>query len=177
MQIKVVKRKMDIPEAQTIADGKGGYLGKLVVRNSVSQIDIAYFPYYLIDFSYVVQPGRIGKLIDKNAQRRESKISILTDCTTASSALVEKMPDMEELEVAPDCLKEKLLPENEIVDTAKKLAFRLLRKFIVGSPEIMLAHVEEVYRPFWVAIYGEYKEGNKVRYMPIPADGFKFKRT
>ena len=65
----------------------------------------------------------------------------------------------------------------KIIQTAKRPALRMVRRQIGKTATAEVHSVRSVYRPYYVAFYGEMKMGTKVRYLPIPADGFMIERA
>ena len=68
-------------------------------------------------------------------------------------------------------------PDDEIVQTAKRMAVRMVRRQIGQVPIAELDTMRSIYRPYYVAFYGELKMGERVRYLPIPADGNRVERS
>ncbi len=48
---------------------------------------------------------------------------------------------------------------------------RMVRRHVGRNLSIKPVEERKVYRPFYIAIYGDMVEGTKARYMPIAADG------
>lgn len=99
---------------------------------------------------------------------------MLANRATGSVSWVDSMPEM---------LTLKDVDENEVQISDKdndyltrigtKIALKVVHRHVGGIPENNLLKVENVYRAYWIAFYGDMIEGNKVkvRYMHIAADG------
>ena len=178
MQVATTPQKLSKSDALNIAIKKGGFLGKLIVKQEMTSLDLIYFPYYLIEFKYTVKPISIFRTKKSNINKpKESKINILCDCTTGVAALADSLPNFEVKEVEDKSIKDKLINDDELLKRSKKLAFKLIHKHNVGHPYLESWEIKEIYRPFWVAIYGKFEQGNKIRYLPIQADGHNIQRT
>lgn len=113
--------------------------------------------------------------IDKNNKRAEHSLLMIVNGTSASPSLVDVMPKMVKIEMDDEryerIVQNTDFTDEEILRNAKKMAIRVMHRIVGGMPKIVDIKMRPVYRPFYVAFYGEYVEGNKVRYIPIPADG------
>jgi hypothetical protein len=163
MQVATTPQKLSKSDALNIAIKKGGFLGKLIVKQEIK---------------YTVKPISIFRTKKSNINKpKESKINILCDCTTGVAALADSLPNFEVKEVEDKSIKDKLINDDELLKRSKKLAFKLIHKHNVGHPYLESWEIKEIYRPFWVAIYGKFEQGNKIRYLPIQADGHNIQRT
>ena len=114
-------------------------------------------------------------LLDKTAAVGEHKIMIISNGTSGSPSLVDALPEIVTMEMEEDqherLIQDSAFSEDEMITNAKKLAVRVMHRIVGGIPRVSDITVKTVYRPFYVAFYGDVVEGNKVRYITIPADG------
>ena len=60
---------------------------------------------------------------------------------------------------------------------AKRHALHMVRRQIGKVATAELHSMRSIYRPFYVAFYGKYEMGKRIRYLPIEADGHKVERV
>jgi len=113
--------------------------------------------------------------IDKTKKYGEHSLLLIVNGTSGSPSLVDVMPKMVKIEMTEErydrIVQKTDFTDDEIIRNAKKMAIRVMHRIVGGMPKIKDVTVKSIYRPFYVAFYGEVVEGNKVRYIPIPADG------
>jgi len=96
---------------------------------------------------------------------------MLANGSTGSVAWVENMPDIVTLQdVDETCVQLSDKSDNDLIRRGRKIALKVIHRFAGGIPELEVVRIETVFRPYWVAFYGDVAEGKKVRYKPIPAD-------
>ena len=97
---------------------------------------------------------------------------VIVNCSSGGAAWAEEIPgDEVELTVQAGQVQPGTFSHNELEGRGRKLVMRVLRRRIGGYPDINLANCRSIYRPFYVALYGEAVEGTKIRYLPFAADG------
>ena len=67
--------------------------------------------------------------------------------------------------------------DDKIIATAQRPALRMVRRQVGKVATAELDSMRSFYRPYYIAFYGELKMGERVRYLPIPADGFRVDRA
>ncbi|MBQ1742871.1 MAG: hypothetical protein II045_07260, partial [Oscillospiraceae bacterium] len=83
-----------------------------------------------------------------------------------------------EIEVDDDEAVQKTeFSDEKIIATAKRPALRMVRRQVGKVATAELDSMRSFYRPYYIAFYGELKMGERVRYLPIPADGFRVDRA
>ena len=113
-------------------------------------------------------------ILDKTVTSGEHRILILSNGTSGSPSLIDTLPefmtiDLDE-EQYEDMVQRSDYDDEEMIKNAKKLAVRVMHRMVGGIPRIGGITIKTVYRPFYVAFYGDVINGNKVRYITIPAD-------
>jgi hypothetical protein len=181
VSVKITSSRLSMTEtvAHEIGRKKGGILGRLFVREDMTRLSLLYFPFSIIDFYYEKMEGLWNRMFmrNNNEGHYRRKIAIICDKTTGSTALAEAVPVLETVEVPEDHIQPALFKMDDLLQSAQNLAFRVLRKHVLGAQNIIDFSSIQLYRPYYVAYYGEYVEGNKVRYLPVAADGFGTKRA
>ena len=69
------------------------------------------------------------------------------------------------------------IPEEKLIDEAKRLARRMVKRQVGRDVLLDVLSVRSIYRPYYIAFYGDLVENTKVRYIAIPADGNVIERT
>lgn len=178
--MRVFPRTMSKEEAAGIAQRKGGGLWKLVFQSlPLAKLQLYYFEYKLITLEIVFNKTLIARMLSKDSSEpKKMEMVVLGNGTTGSVAVVDRPPVLDEVEPSVDEeIQYAYCDEEALLSSARKLAVRLLHRMRGGIPSVRSVRVESVFRPHWVAFYGEYSPGRKVRYKVIPADGNKVKRT
>lgn len=178
MKIETSVIKMTESEARKKGEAKSNFIGRLIVRSEMSKLEIVYFPFLLIEFRQECPQEifHIGKRQKDAGNNNVKTITIICDGTTNSTSITDTLPDLEKKEIDEEQIKKRLFTEQDMESAAYKLAFRMTRRFI-GNRKIILNNTREIYRPYYVAWYGDITEGNKARYLPMAADGFDINRT
>jgi hypothetical protein len=124
-------------------------------------------------------PSLFRKLLQSGGEKQLiKKLRVLVNGTTGGVALVTDLPPIEEKDFSEDdWVQNSAFIEEEAVRKAKMLAHKISHRTLGGMHTAEVVDYLPVYRPFWVAFYGEVKEGNRVRYITIPADGGKNSRA
>jgi hypothetical protein len=164
-------------EAESGSAGRGGWLGRIATLNRPpSSVRLYYIEFRLLTLRAIHKPGILNRLLG-HGETKEQRIRLIADGTCGATALAEGLPLVEEVKVDPEQVQESSIPEETFERRACKTALRILRRHVGGFPEISLESVERIYRPYWMCFYGELREGRKVRYVPVPADGCSMRRT
>ena len=66
---------------------------------------------------------------------------------------------------------------DKIVAAAKRHALRMVRRQIGRVAVAEVNSMRSIFRPYYVAFYGKYEMGKRIRYLPIEADGHKVERV
>ena len=170
--------KMTESEAREKGEAKSNFLGRLLVRSELSKLEIVYFPFLLVEFRQEHKQGffRIGRQQKFKEPNSAKSITVICDGTTNIAAVADMLPDLAEIEVDEEQLKELLFTEQDMESAAYKLAFRMTRRFM-GNYNIVMCNTRAIYRPYYIAWYGDITDGKKARYLPFAADGFDTNRV
>ena len=161
-------------EARRIAEQKGGLLGDIIFRNRpMSVLRLHYIEYKLYKLEATYGNTALSKLFDRGGKKaRRMEILILGNGTSGRAVIVDSHPKIITLEdIDEELIQETGYSGSALEANAKKLAMRVMHRLAGGIPYIEVMEEKSIFRPFWVAYYGELITGNKVRYLTIPADG------
>lgn len=182
MKINTYPITVSLDEAHVIAEKKGTPLSKIIMRGKQEyHLKLMYIEYKLIEYALNFKPSAFERLIN-NIFRKESfdaksRIIAIGNGTSGSVAVVADMPDIIAKNVSKEEIQESAFSDDHFIVRGEKTVRKLVRRRTGGFPGMNVLKVTKVFRPFYVAYYGEMIEGNKVRYLPIPADGCSSRRT
>jgi hypothetical protein len=180
MSEAVFKQTMSRQQALKTAQNKGDWLWNIVFYNKpLTELKLMYIEYVLLEMETTAAPSLFQKLQKKESVKSfVKKLRVIVDGTTGGVALVTDMPLIEEkCFTEEDWVQTSSFVEEEAVRKAKMLAHKISHRVLGGMHTAEVTEYKSVYRPYWVAFYGEVKEGNRVRYITIPADGGKNSRA
>ncbi|MDR1378821.1 MAG: hypothetical protein LBJ36_07185 [Synergistaceae bacterium] len=171
--------KISREEAEKLLDRQLGLLGRLIIgRKPPNEIRVIFIENKLITYEITTISWPIIAWFGKNATPRKSKIRVIANGSTSGVAYYDGTGlKISEMEVDDKQVQWSSYSESALVTRGNVLARRILRRRVGGNMILEPLEVKTVFRPYYVAFYGDLKEGNKVRYVPIPADDCVVKRT
>lgn len=121
----------------------------------------------------------MSRILNREYTPVKKKMQILVNGTTGSVALVtDRMLQLEDVDFDENTIFQNAsFDEEEAIKRAKMLAHKITHRAMGGMHEAEIVQYMSIYRPFWVAFYGDYEAGSKVRYITIPADGGRSSRA
>lgn len=173
MDIKSFSIKINKDEAEKIAQTKGGLLWRAVFSNNkLKEIRQHFIEFKLITFEAIHKPTPFDKLVSKKTEIKKQTITLLANGSTGSVSWVDSMPDIILLKNIDSNIVQLSDRDNEyLISRGRRLATKVMHRHIGGVPELEVLKIESVFRPYWIALYGDVIEGKKIRYKPIAADG------
>lgn len=168
MEIQALPTKITESDAMKIAEQRGNIFGRLLLGRKDITLKLIYMESKEIVYRMEEQPifpfhRRVGNT---------SRIRILVEGTRCSPAYLD-----EELQTFPVQISDKNqlqnspFTEEKLVDAGRYLGRRMVRRQSGRNVALEPEQIRSIYRPYYIAFYGEWKEGTKIRYLPIPADG------
>lgn len=184
MEMAVLKQKMGREDALKKANTKGDWLWSILFANKpLSKLELWYFEYQIFEVETVETPSLIQAIRKKKITEENDKpcakiIEVMVNGSTGGVALVNDTLEIEYMDFDPNTnIQNSVFATDETENRAKKLANKIGHRVMGGMHEASILSKRSVYRPYWVAFYGEVKEGSKVRYITIAADGGKNSRA
>lgn len=186
MEYTAFEQKMSKDEAYRLASNKGDWLWHLVFyKYTLAELKMMYIEYVLLELETESTVSILERLRQKvmpvgdgSESQVKKKIQVLVNGTTGGVALVSDHPQITSREITEqDCIQHCSFQREDNIRRAKKLVHKITHRTMGGLHSAELVSYTTVYRPFWVAFYAhgtvgsEIKEGDKVRYITIPADG------
>jgi hypothetical protein len=175
MELYTFPKIMSREEAYKVAKSKGGFIWRMVFSKlPLAKLQLHYIEYKLFKLEATLERPFLLRLISKNHLRLPDRknVLILGNGTTGGAVLVTNHPNIIKLGSVDESLIQHAHIEGEdMLANAKKLAMRVVHRMVGGMPCIEEIEAISIYRPFWVAYYGDLTPGSKARYIMIPADG------
>lgn len=173
MKILALQKQVTEEAAMKIAEKKGGPLGRLFLRNTSIMMKLMYLESKEIIYDMTYEPVPFfGKLLPARPGAQRQKIRIIVEGTRCNPAYLAEELRTITLDIADESLiQESPHPVQKMIEEGKYLARRMVRRQIGRNVCMEAASVRSIYRPYYVAFYGDWQPENKVRYLAIPADG------
>ena len=154
------------------ARGKGGLLGKLIVRESLFQVTLEYKKYYLVYLPYTIE----ARKFPFRKKNMDGRLVVVVDALSGSCGVKEKEIELEQAEgvIFQNGIND--MSESEAATTARDFANRILLRLCRNFPTFGELEIDFFYRPHWMAYYGDPATSAKPRYLPFEADGLTFRR-
>ncbi len=179
MQIEALPRLLDQNKAMELAEKKGNFFGRMLIGKKDITLKLMHIESKEIVYSMTYLPiPLLGRFFDSAQPPRAQKIRILVEGTRCNPAYVGEELHTETIEVCDaDSIQECAFPLQKMIAEGKYLAKRMIRKQAGRHVMLEVETVRSIYRPYYVAFYGDLQLGTKVRYLPIPADGNEIGRV
>lgn len=171
MEIECFPIKMTEEEAIRIAKGGKNPIVRAIYGKKKINLRIMYLESRYITYEMTYKDNVIEKALKKKKIQDKQKIRVMVEATTCSPSYVEddivtEIKDVKENDIQPTYYDDKRLS-----DCGAIMAARMVRRHMGRNLSIKPVEERKVYRPFYIAIYGDMVENTKARYMPIEADG------
>lgn len=166
-------------EAEAVADKKGTFIGRMLLfGRKAKDIRLHYVEYKLITYEIIHAPGLIERAISGKREAKKQRITMIANGSTGGVSWAETLPEILAVkDVNEDIIQLSDKLEDDLIRRGKKIAMRVIHRHVGSIPELKVLSVESIFRPYWVAFYGDVVEGSRVRYLPIVADGCGSHRT
>lgn len=177
MKIKCFPKTMSEEQAMDIARGGGNIVGKALYGNKKVNIKLMYLENRYIEYEMTYSSNMLTKLLKKDEKVKKQKIRAMVEGTRCTASYVPDEINVEIKDVHDDCIQFTEFTNEQIIGKGKDVCRRMVRRQVGSYITMEVEKMESVYRPFYIAFYGDLIQGTKVRYLPIPADGNEVKRT
>lgn len=162
-----------------VARGGGNIFGKALYGQKDITMRLMYLESREVIFKLTYRPAPLMRWLGKKESNLpQQKIRMIVEGTRCTASYSGEPIMTREIEIEDsDAVQKTEFPDSEIVETAKRMAVRMVRRQIGQVPIAELDSMQSIYRPYYVAFYGEMKMGERVRYLPIAADGNRVERA
>lgn len=179
MEIMALPKSMTEEEARKIAEGRGNLLGRFLLRKKEITLKLMYLESkeIIYSLSYDRLPF-LPRISSPASPKKQQKICMLVEGTRCMPAFLDKP-----LQTVPVRLEDESQLQNtefsdqKLIEEGKALARRMVRRQSGRHVSMEPESIRSIYRPCYIAFYGELVHGQKVRYLPIPADGNEIRRA
>ncbi|MEG1164041.1 MAG: hypothetical protein RSE31_04880 [Anaerovoracaceae bacterium] len=174
MDVTILEQKMSREQAMKIALKKGDWFWNLVFHSKpLGELKLLYVEYIIFDIETKSTPGIFHNWRMKSQYIPTKKnVQVLVNGSTGGVSLITDKLNLIEKEFDDSVSYQNTsFSDDEVIIRAKKLVQKITHRTMGGLHEAKIVEYMSIYRPFWVAYYGKMQEGNKVRYITIPADG------
>ena len=175
--IQTLPLVMPEEEAMRIAGGYRNPFVKMMAGKKKINLRLMYLEnrYYIYEITYHKSP--IASLLGKEEVEKRQKIRIMVDATTCSASYTSDPIATVKRETDDLSVQGSYYDDQRLEDCGANMAKRMVRRRVGKQISIRALSMEKVYRPFYIAVYGDMKEGTKARYLPIAADGNEINTT
>jgi len=164
-------------EEDALKRARKGIAG-LYGRNKKVTLRLMWLENRYMEFEMTYQDTVLRKLLRKDKhQEDKQKIRALVEATTCSGAYVPDPIKTVFREVDENAIQATYYSDDRLIHTGRESVRRMVRRHVGRYITAELIEMRKVYRPYYIAIYGDMIEGTKARYLPIPADGNSVERT
>ena len=179
MQSTATPKVMTDAEALRTARQGGNVFGKALYGSGEITLKLMYLESREVILDLYYQPAPIMKILGKGEAPTEpsQKIRMVVEGTRCTASYSEDPIKTQEIDVKEEILQKTEFPDDKIVAAAKRHALRMVRRQIGKVATAELSSMRSIYRPYYVAFYGKYEMGKRIRYLPIEADGHKVERV
>ena len=171
MKIECFPIKIKEEEALRIARGGKNPIMRAMFGKKKINLRIMYLESRYIIYEMTYHDNFLIRSLKKKKEEDKQKIRVMVEATTCTAAYVEDEIVTEEKEVDENSIQPTYYEDKRLRDCGAIMAKRMVRRRVGRNLSIRPLEERKVYRPFYIAIYGEMIEGTKARYMPIAADG------
>lgn len=171
---------MNEENAMKIARGGGNIIGKALYGKGKITLKLMYLESreVILDLYYQPTPLMRWLLKKEEPNRPSQKIRMMVEGTRCGASYAGEDLSTCEIEVEDsDSVQNTEYSNEKIIQAAKRLALRMVRRQIGKIATAEVSSMRSVYRPYYIAFYGDMKLGEKVRYLSIAADGSRVERT
>ncbi len=180
MKITATPKTMSEAEALRVARGGGNVIGKALYGGKDITLKLMYLESREVILDLHYQPAPLMRWLGKGAASGPAvqKIRMIVEGTRCTASYAEDALKTCEIDVKDEnALQKTEYSDEKIFAAAKRPALRMVRRQIGRVATAELNSIRSIYRPYYIAFYGEVKMGERVRYLPIAADGNKVDRA
>lgn len=171
MTIECFPVKMTEEEAVCIARGGKNPISRALFGKKEVHLRLMYLESRYIIYEMTYKDNFLVKMFRKKEKEDKQNIRVMVEATTCTAAYVEDDIYTEIKDVEENDIQATYYEDQRLVTCGANMARRMVRRHSGRNLTIKPVEERKVYRPFYIAIYGEMIEGRKARYMPIAADG------
>ena len=178
MEIVALPKLMTEEAAMEIAEKRGNFFGRLLLREKKITLKLMYIESKEIIYTIIYDSFPLKKFQRVSGKPAIQRIRMLVEETRCTPAFLDEVLHTIPIQISDEAqLQNSNFPEKKLIDEGRYLARRMVRRQSGRNVCLEAESMRSVYRPYYVAFYGDMIEGCKVRYLPIPADGNEIRRV
>lgn len=180
MRITATPIKMTTDEAMEKARQGGNIFGKALYGSGEITLKLIYLESRELILTLNYQPAPLIKWLglSEKFKKPPQKIRMMVEGTRCTASYAEDPIKTEKVVIIKeDMIQKTEFSDEEIFEAARRSAVRMVRRQIGRVAYAELDSMRSIYRPYYVAFYGKYEMGARIRYLPIEADGFKVQKS
>jgi hypothetical protein len=170
----VLASAISLSKEKAEEQAKRNWIARIISRRKFSKIELKLFPYYAVDMTVEIEKRK--KILGQK-EKEKINLGILVSATSGQSAVYYDLPELEKVKYSSEQICDATIEKEKVLEKAKKEMEKFIMKRIKVRPRLLKTETTFFYRSYWATYYGEVKEGNKIYYLPIQADGYKIGRT
>ena len=153
------------------AKGEGGLLGRLFVRQPLTELRLEYVRFYMVRLPYDVEARRFP------FRRHETGgvMSVAVNALYGRCAMKDTELALAPVQGGHFQNGRFEMAGGEAEELAMNFARRIIMRMCRNLPRFGAVEHETFFRPYWMAYYGD-PESQDTRYLPFEADGLTLKR-
>jgi hypothetical protein len=178
LKIKSFPIKMGEDSALRLSQGRVNFFTSLWLgKNPKIVMKRVFIENRIITFA-ITSHSLLERFFKKESPPKSSRIRMIANGSTCGVAYYDGSGlDIVEIDVDDGEVQFSDYPDDVLITRGNVLARKILRRRIGGNLSLNAIEAESVFRPYYVAFYGEPTEGSSVRYLPIAADSCVVRRT
>ncbi|MCR5369546.1 MAG: hypothetical protein K6E83_02420 [Clostridium sp.] len=179
MIVTATPKTMTDAEALRTARQGGNVFGKALYGGGEITLKLMYLESREVILDLYYQPAPIMKILGKGEKpdKPSQKIRMIVEGTRCTASYSEDPIETREIDIKEEMLQKTEFPDDKIIAAAKRHALRMVRRQIGRVAVAEVNSMRSIFRPYYVAFYGKYEMGKRIRYLPIEADGHKVERV
>lgn len=180
MKINATPITMTTAEAMQKARQGGNIFGKALYGSGEITLKLIYLESREVILKLNYQPAPLIKWLglSEKFKKPSQKIRMIVEGTRCTASYAEDPVKTEKVTIAnEDSVQDTEFTDEQIFNAARRAAVRMVRRQIGRVAYAELDSMRSIYRPYYVAFYGKYEMGARIRYLPIEADGFRVQKS
>ena len=180
MKITATPITMTVDEAMKKARAGGNVFGKALYGGGEITLKLIYLESREVIMRLDYQPAPLIRWLglSEKFKKPSQKIRLMVEGTRCTASYAEEEVKTVEIEVEKEeSIQKTEFSDEKIFDAAKRAALRMVRRQIGKVAYAELVSMRSIYRPYYVAFYGKYEMGARIRYLPIEADGNRVQKS
>lgn len=179
--MRITATPITLTEEEAIATARkgGNIFGKAMYGSKDITLRLIYLENREVIFNLSYKPAPLLRWLGMSRNPRpDQKIRMIVEGTRCTASFAEEAVKTVEMDIEQEeAIQRTEFPDEEIIQVAKRRAVRMVRRQVGMVPTAELYSMRPIYRPYFVAFYGQLEMGTKVRYLPIAADGNRVERS